>query len=77
MLAKDKNTCKNPSNNAWAKSRSQIMYDDADDVDEILEAVVQRCSIKSIPKNFTTFTEKHLYQSLFLNKVTRLRLQLY
>ena len=53
------------------------MYDDADDVDEILEAVVQRCSIKSIPKNFTTFTEKHLYQSLFLNKVTRLRLQLY
>ena len=35
----------------------------------------QRCSMKKgIVKNFTTFTGKHLCQSLFFNKVTGLRL---
>ena len=34
----------------------------------------QRCSVKKgIPGNFTKFTGKHLYQSLFFNKVTDLR----
>ena len=34
----------------------------------------QRCSIrKSVPRNFTKFTGKHLCQSLFLNKVAGLR----
>ena len=38
------------------------------------EAGARRCSIKVIPKNFTKFIRKHLYQSLFLNKVAGLRL---
>ena len=34
----------------------------------------QRCSVKkSLLKNFTKFTEKHLCQSLFFNKITGLR----
>ena len=34
----------------------------------------QRWSVKKgIPENFTKFTGKHLYQSLFFNKVTDLR----
>ena len=37
------------------------------------EAVVRRCSEKGALKNFTKFTEKHLCQSLFLNKVAGLR----
>ena len=35
----------------------------------------QRCSVKKgVYKNFAKFTGKHLYQSLFLNKVSALRL---
>ena len=37
------------------------------------EAVVRRCSEKGALKNFTKFTEKHLCQSLFLNKDAALR----
>ena len=38
------------------------------------EAVVQRCSVqKGSRRNFAKFTGKHLCQSLFLNKVARLR----
>ena len=38
----------------------------------------QRRSIKKgVLKNFTNFTGKHLCQSLFLNKVACLRIQLY
>ena len=33
------------------------------------EAVVRRCSVKSVLRNFAKFTAKHLCQSLFLNKV--------
>ena len=34
------------------------------------EAVVQRCSVKkAVLKNFAKFTEKHLCQSQFFNKV--------
>ena len=33
------------------------------------EAVTRRCSLKKVCKNFAKFTGKHLYQSLFLNKV--------
>ena len=32
-----------------------------------------RCSLKGVLKNFTISTEKHLYQSLFLNKVPGLK----
>ena len=42
------------------------------------EAVAQRRSVrKGALKNFATFTGKHLYQSLFFNKVAGLSLQLY
>ena len=42
--------------------------------DGILEAVVQRCSVKKgVLRNFTKFTGKHLCQSLFFNKVAGLR----
>ena len=34
----------------------------------------QRCSIKNVLRKFTKFTGKHLYQSLFFNKVADLRL---
>ena len=38
------------------------------------KAVVQRCSVKKgSRRNFAKFTGKHLCQSLFLNKVARLR----
>ena len=38
------------------------------------EAVVRRCSVhKGVLKSFTKFTEKHLCQSVFLNKVAGLR----
>ena len=37
------------------------------------EAVVRRCSEKGALKNFTKFTEKHLCQSLFLNKAAGLK----
>ena len=38
------------------------------------EAVVRRCSMKkSVPRNFAKFTERHLCQSLFFNKVAGLR----
>ena len=34
------------------------------------EAVARRCSVKKgVLKNFTKFPGKHLYQSLFFNKV--------
>ena len=32
----------------------------------IIEVVARRCSAKSFPKNFSKFTEKYLYGSLFL-----------
>ena len=38
------------------------------------EATTRRCSLKKrLLKNFTKFTEKHLCQNLFLNKVAGLR----
>ena len=47
-------------------------------VNEITEAVVQRCSLKvSVLKNLAKFIGKHLCQSLFFNKVAGLDLQLY
>ena len=47
-------------------------------VNEITEAVVQRCSLKvSVLKNLAKFIGKHLCQSLFFNKVAGLGLQLY
>ena len=47
-------------------------------VNEITEAVVQRCSLKvSVLKNLAKFIGKHLRQSLFSNKVAGLDLQLY
>ena len=47
-------------------------------VNEITEAVVQRCSLKvSVLKNLAKFIGKHLRQSLFFNKVAGLGLQLY
>ena len=39
-----------------------------------IEAVAQRCSVrKGVLRNFTKFTGKHLWQSLFFNKVAGLR----
>ena len=39
-----------------------------------VEAVVQRCSVKKgVPRNCAKFTGKHLYQSVFFNKVADLR----
>ena len=35
----------------------------------VSEAVTQRCSLKNVLRNFAKFTEKHLCQSLFFNKV--------
>ena len=47
-------------------------------VNEITEAVVQRCSLKvSVLKNLAKFIGKHLCQSLFFNKVAGLGRQLY
>ena len=44
-------------------------------VNEITEAVVQRCSLKvSVLKNLAKFIGKHLCQSLFFNKVAGLGL---
>ena len=44
-------------------------------VNEITEAVVQRCSLKvSVLKNLAKFIGKHLCQSLFFNKVAGLRI---
>ena len=44
-------------------------------VDEITEAVVQRCFLKvSVLKNLAKFIGKHLCQSLFFNKVAGLGL---
>ena len=41
---------------------------------QIPEASHQRCSIKKgVPKNLAKFTEKHLCQSLYFNKVTGVR----
>ena len=41
----------------------------------LLEAAVQRCSIKKVVlRNFTKFTGKHLCQSLLFNKVAGLQL---
>ena len=34
-----------------------------------IEAVIWRCSVKKVFRNFTKFTGKHLCQSLFFNKV--------
>ena len=40
----------------------------------VSEAVVQSCSVKkSVLKIFPKFTGKHLYQSIFFNKVPGLR----
>ena len=37
------------------------------------EAVAQRCSVeKSVLKNFSKFTGKHMCQSIFFNKVASL-----
>ena len=33
------------------------------------EAVAQRCSVNGVLKNFVKFTGKHLWQSLFFNKI--------
>ena len=47
-------------------------------VNEITEAVVQRCSLKvSVLQNLAKFIGKHLCQSLFFNKVAGLGRQLY
>ena len=40
---------------------------------EMAGAVVRRSSVKGVFKKFAKFTEKHLCQSLFLNKVEGLR----
>ena len=39
----------------------------------MIEAVVQRCSKKDVLRNIAKCTEKHLCQSLFLNKVAGLK----
>ena len=39
----------------------------------VTEAVVQRCCVKNVLKNFSKFTGKHLCQSLFFDKVAGLR----
>ena len=39
----------------------------------ITEAVIQKCSVKkAVLKNFAKFTEKHVCQNLFFNKVASL-----
>ena len=40
---------------------------------QVIEAVVQRFSVKVVFKNFAKFTGKHLCQSLFFDKVAGLR----
>ena len=40
---------------------------------EYIEAVARRFSIEGALSNFAKFTEKHLYQSFFFNKVAGLR----
>ena len=37
------------------------------------EAVVRRCSVKGVLRNFAKFTGKHMCQSLFLNKFAGFR----
>ena len=37
-----------------------------------IEAVIWRCSVKKVFRNFTKFTGKHLCQSLFFNKTAGL-----
>ena len=59
------------------KTRFSSFCDSCFEFDE--EAVAQRCSVKEVfcekgvPRNFTKFTGKHLFQSLFFNKVAGLR----
>ena len=44
---------------------------------QISEAVLLKCSVKSVLRNFTKFAGNHLFQSLFFNKIAGLSLQLY
>ena len=54
-----------------------ILIKFSSDNENVPEAVVQRCPLrKGILRNFTKFTGKHLYQSLFFNKVAGMRLLL-
>ena len=39
---------------------------------KVPKAVAQRCSVKGVLRNFAEFTEKHLCQSFFFNKVAGL-----
>ena len=48
-------------------------YSLMDDLSFKIEAVAQRCSVKGVLRNLAKFTEKHLCQSLFFNKVAGLR----
>ena len=40
----------------------------------VLFASHQRCSVKNVLKSFAKFTRKHLYQSIFFNRVIGWRL---